>query len=29
LNFARITKPVLFIDIAVTAKYSRIGNTPD
>jgi hypothetical protein len=29
LNFARITKPVLFVDIAVTGKYSRIGDTPD
>ncbi len=29
LNFARITKPVLFVDIAVTAKYSRVGDTPD
>ncbi len=29
LNFKIINKPVLFIDIAVTAKYSRVGNTPD
>jgi hypothetical protein len=29
LNFARIGKPVLFIDIAVTGSYSRIGNTED
>ncbi len=29
LNFKVINKPVLFIDIAVTAKYSRVGNTPD
>ena len=29
VNFARITKPVLFIDIALTASYSRIGDTPD
>ena len=29
LNFARVTKPVLFLDIAVTGKYSRVGNTPD
>src|SRR4030043_1599823 len=29
LNFARINKPVLFVDIAVTGKYSRVGNTPD
>lgn len=29
LNFAKINKPVLFLDIAVTSKYSRVGNTPD
>ena len=29
LNFAKINKPVLFLDVAVTAKYSRVGNTPD
>lgn len=29
LHFKVINKPVLFIDIAVTAKYSRVGNTPD
>jgi hypothetical protein len=29
LNFKKINKPVLFIDIAVTGKYTRIGNTPD
>ncbi|OGO18034.1 MAG: hypothetical protein A2Z15_05945 [Chloroflexi bacterium RBG_16_50_11] len=29
LNFAKINKPVLFIDIAVTGKYTRVGNTPD
>ena len=29
LNFVRINKPVLFIDIAVTGSYSRIGNTED
>ncbi len=29
LNFAKINKPVLFIDIAVTGSYSRIGNTED
>ncbi len=29
LNFVKINKPVLFIDIAVTAQYSRVGNTPD
>jgi hypothetical protein len=29
INFVRINKPVLFLDIAVTGKYSRVGNTPD
>jgi hypothetical protein len=29
LNFKVVNKPVLFIDIAVTGKYSRVGNTPD
>ena len=29
LNFKVINKPVLFIDIAVTGSYSRVGNTPD
>jgi hypothetical protein len=29
LNFKTINKPVLFIDVAATAKYSRVGNTPD
>ncbi|OGO30103.1 MAG: hypothetical protein A2Z29_07285 [Chloroflexi bacterium RBG_16_56_11] len=29
INFARINKPILFLDIAVTGKYSRVGNTPD
>ena len=29
LIFKTINKPVLFIDIAVTGKYSRVGNTPD
>jgi hypothetical protein len=29
INFARVSKPVLFLDIAVTGKYSRVGNTPD
>jgi hypothetical protein len=29
INFAKINKPLLFIDIAVTGKYSRVGNTPD
>lgn len=27
LNFARIGKPILFIDIAMTGRYSRIGDT--
>jgi predicted transcriptional regulator len=29
LNFKTINKPVLFIDIAVSGEYTRIGNTPD
>jgi hypothetical protein len=29
VNFAKINKPVLFIDIAVTGEYTRVGNTPD
>ncbi|MFA5308429.1 MAG: hypothetical protein WC370_02955 [Dehalococcoidales bacterium] len=29
LIFKTVNKPVLFIDIAVTGKYSRVGNTPD
>ena len=29
LLFKVINKPVLFLDIAVTGKYSRVGNTPD
>lgn len=29
LNFKIINKPVLFIDVAMTGKYSRVGNTPD
>ena len=29
LDFKVINKPVLFIDIAVTGKYTRVGNTPD
>jgi hypothetical protein len=29
LNFKKINKPVLFVDIAVTGTYSRVGNTPD
>jgi hypothetical protein len=27
--FAKINKPLLFIDIALTGSYSRVGNTPD
>jgi hypothetical protein len=29
LHFKVVNKPLLFIDIAVTGKYSRVGNTPD
>jgi hypothetical protein len=29
LDFVRVGKPVLFLDIALTGKYSRVGNTPD
>jgi hypothetical protein len=29
LNFARVTRPVLFLDIALTSEYKRVGNTPD
>ena len=29
LNFVKINKPVLFIDIAVTGSYSRVNDTPD
>ena len=27
LNFARIGKPILFIDIAMSGRYARIGDT--
>jgi hypothetical protein len=27
--FAKINKPILFIDIAMSGDYSRVGNTPD
>jgi hypothetical protein len=27
LNFARIGKPILFIDIAMSGRYSRVGDT--
>ena len=29
LNFLRVDKPMLFVDIALTGKYSRIGGTQD
>jgi hypothetical protein len=29
IEFKKINKPVLFVDIAVTKQYSRLGNTPD
>ena len=29
LNFVRIGKPVLFIDVAVSGSYSRVNDTPD
>jgi hypothetical protein len=29
INFKTINKPILFIDVAATPKYSRVGNTPD
>lgn len=29
LDFVRIGKPVLFIDVAVTGSYSRVNDTPD
>jgi hypothetical protein len=29
LDFKKINRPVLFIDVAVTAKYTRVGDTPD
>lgn len=29
LNFKVINKPVLFVDIAVSGEYNRIGNIPD
>lgn len=28
VNFARVGKPVLFIDIAMVGKYSRVGEPP-
>jgi len=29
LNFKVINKPVIFLDIALTSEYKRIGDTPD
>ena len=29
LNFAKINKPILFVDLALSGKYERIGNTED
>jgi hypothetical protein len=29
LNFTKINKPVLFVDIALSAEYTRVGNTED
>ena len=29
LNFKVINKPVLFVDIAVSGEYRRVGDTPD
>ena len=29
ISFNKVNKPLLFIDIALTGKYSRVGNTPD
>ena len=29
LNFVKINKPVLFVDIALSAEYTRVGNTED
>ncbi len=29
IEFVRINKPVLFLDIAATKKYSRVDDTPD
>jgi hypothetical protein len=29
LNFAKVDKPILFIDLALTGKYARVGDTPD
>ena len=29
LEFIRVDKPILFVDIAITGSYSRVGNTED
>ncbi len=29
LDFVRVDKPVLFVDVAITGKYSRVGETGD
>jgi hypothetical protein len=29
VTFTIVNKPFLFVDIAVTGKYTRVGNTPD
>ena len=29
LNFKVINKPVLFVDVAVSGEYKRVGDTPD
>ena len=29
LTFVAVNRPLLFVDIAVTGSYSRVGNTPD
>jgi hypothetical protein len=29
LDFKRVGKPFLFLDIAATGKYKRVGDTPD
>ena len=29
LNFVRVDKPILFVDMSITGKYKRVGDTPD
>lgn len=29
LNFVRVDKPILFVDMSITDKYERVGGTPD